>query len=296
MKKIYLNAPEVPVFDPAFPLPNISFINHVAEEPSWMAGPVRHHNWCEIIYVKRGKAYYRINHRPYTVTEGDIIIFNEGMIHEVHSDPDTPVERFACGFTDLHMTGRPKNHIISDAISPVIPLSEEKRRISSLFDLILDTVTQPATNAYALCQHAICTILTYIDEIIHELPAEENLSADRSLANEIVAYIDAHYMEPLTLSLLSRHFFISPDYLSHIVKKEYGFSPIEYLLNRRIGESIRLLMSTNFNIKTISEMVGYPNIHHYSTAFKKKVGTSPSFYRKSLIMHSTPQKDDGKML
>lgn len=80
MKKIYLNAPEVPVFDPAFPLPNISFINHVAEEPSWMAGPVRHHNWCEIIYVKRGKAYYRINHRPYTVTEGDIIIFNEGMI------------------------------------------------------------------------------------------------------------------------------------------------------------------------------------------------------------------------
>lgn len=39
MKKIYLNTPEVPVFDPAFPLPNISFINHVAEEPSWMAGP-----------------------------------------------------------------------------------------------------------------------------------------------------------------------------------------------------------------------------------------------------------------
>ena len=79
MKKIYLNAPEVPVFDPAFPLPNISFINHVAEEPSWMAGPVRHHNWCEIIYVKRGKAYYRINHRLRVLKANTDILLRKGI-------------------------------------------------------------------------------------------------------------------------------------------------------------------------------------------------------------------------
>lgn len=290
MKKIYLNTPPVPVFDPEYPLPNISFINHVADEPQWMAGPVKHHNWCEVIYIKRGKAYYKINHRSYTVTAGDIVIFNEGIIHEVYTDPSDPVERFACGFTDLHMADRPKNHIIADTISPVISVSGSEDQIAGFFDLILNTVTHPVVNSYHLCQYAICTILSYVDELVRELPADNAQSPNETLAQEIVAYIDTHYMEPLTLKTLSRHFFISPDYLSHIVKKEYGFSPIEYLLNRRIGESIRLLMSTNFNIKTISEMVGYPNIHHYSTAFKKKMGTSPSFYRKNLIMHSSPQK------
>lgn len=103
-------------------------------------------------------------------------------------------------------------------------------------------------------------------------------------------------MEPLTLSLLSQALFHQSGLPESHCKKGVWILSDRVPAEPEDGESIRLLMSTNFNIKTISEMVGYPNIHHYSTAFKKKVGTSPSFYRKSLIMHSTPQKGDGKML
>ena len=189
------------------------------------------------------------------------------------------------------MINRQKNCIISDTISPVISIGDMAPKICSLFETIIDALMYPSVNSYNMCQYSICAILTYVDEIARELPTIDYQSANESLANEIVAYIDNHYMEPITLSILSKNFFISPDYLSHIVKKEYGFSPIDYLLNRRIGESIRLLMSSNFSIKTISEMVGYPNIHHFSTAFKKKIGLSPSYYRKNSVheLHQAAQ-------
>ena len=294
MQKIYLNSMPARIFDPAFPLPNISFINHVADEPDWKAGPVKHTDWCEVIYVNRGRAVYKINHKQHTVSAGDIVLFNQGIIHEGRTDAEDPVERWACGFSDLHMAGRPVNHIVSDEVSPVISVGEKGGQIAGLFQMIMDAVLHPSANSYNLCQFAVCTVLAYVDDIVRELP-RAFYAGKETLAQEIVAYIDDHYTEPLTLGRLSRHFFISPDYLSHIVKREYGFSPIDYLLNRRIGESIRLLMSTNFSIQTIAEMVGYPDMHHFSTAFRKKMGTSPSLYRKTLYMHSTPRTGGGSL-
>ena len=44
-----------------------------------------------------------------------------------------------------------------------------------------------------------------------------------------------------------------------------------------------LLERTTYNIKEISEIVGYENPLYFSRVFKKEIGKSPAQYRKEMI-------------
>ena len=64
-------------------------------------------------------------------------------------------------------------------------------------------------------------------------------------------------MEPITLQSMGEALHFSPYYLSHIFKEMSGYSPMQYLLRRRIGEAQTLLISTDLPVSKIAEMVGY---------------------------------------
>ncbi|NBA87675.1 helix-turn-helix domain-containing protein [Emticicia sp. CRIBPO] len=62
-----------------------------------------------------------------------------------------------------------------------------------------------------------------------------------------------------------------------------GFSPLNYLINLRISESIRLLKTTNISMTEIALETGFYSSQHFSTTFKKLTGYSPKIYRKNSL-------------
>ncbi len=53
-------------------------------------------------------------------------------------------------------------------------------------------------------------------------------------------------------------------YLVHSFSKEYGVSPINYLIGRRIEESRYLLADTNHSLSQISHMLGFSSPSYFS--------------------------------
>jgi AraC-like DNA-binding protein len=67
---------------------------------------------------------------------------------------------------------------------------------------------------------------------------------------------------------------------SEKVKSFTGFSPLNYLINIRIAEAIKLLKQQNLPITDIALDVGFYSSQHFATTFKKLTGYSPTEYRK----------------
>ncbi|MBR0288235.1 MAG: helix-turn-helix domain-containing protein, partial [Selenomonadaceae bacterium] len=63
-------------------------------------------------------------------------------------------------------------------------------------------------------------------------------------------------------------------------KKETGLSPIQYMMQRRIGEAQSLLVETSLPIQEIEFRLGFNDSAHFSKMFKKHVGVTPKEYRK----------------
>ena len=64
------------------------------------------------------------------------------------------------------------------------------------------------------------------------------------------------------------------------VKNFTGFSPLNYLINIRISEAIKLLNLQEENVTAIALTTGFYSSQHFSTTFKKLTGYTPSEFRK----------------
>ena len=121
-----------------------------------------------------------------------------------------------------------------------------------------------------------------ITETYEGLTAEvARRSGHRSFVLLAQNYIDAHYGEPeLTLEQVANAVQVSPGYLSRLLKRETGFSFVDYLTRVRINKAVLLMGDPSVKVYEVAEAVGYQSQHYFSRAFKRVFGRSPVEYRK----------------
>ena len=93
--------------------------------------------------------------------------------------------------------------------------------------------------------------------------------------------IDARYFEPLDVRTLARAARLSPAHFSREFRREFGESPHQYLLTRRMERAAALLRSTDRSVADICMMVGLRSVGSFTSSFGRTFGQTPLAYRAS---------------
>ena len=120
----------------------------------------------------------------------------------------------------------------------------------------------------------------HILSLFQEMPQEENSDFRADMQKKVSLYLEQHYMENLTLAMVSNHFSVSYNYFSKLFHDMFSTGYSEYLSHIRMEHARDLLLHSNLNISEISKKVGYSNPKHFSRMFKSAFGQSPADFRK----------------
>ena len=101
-----------------------------------------------------------------------------------------------------------------------------------------------------------------------------------SVAYNVMNYLNHHYMQQLTLDDIAESMFLNKDYISHLFKKETGYSLMGYVILLRINHAKLLLTETEKSITDIASECGYTDFAYFSKQFKQLTGVNPSAFRK----------------
>ncbi len=104
------------------------------------------------------------------------------------------------------------------------------------------------------------------------------------LSQNLLAYINLHYAEKLTLNDLADHFHFNYNYLSVFFTTQMNENFSDYLNRVRIQHACQLLEDSRQNISEISYAVGYNDISYFSRVFKKITSKTPSQYRRKALL------------
>ena len=264
-------------------LPSMVYINKQDCERNKVDRPLHSHDSiCEILLVYKGSGIYHINDKRYTLTEGSVVFYNQGDLHEVSSLLDTEIGDYCIGITNLYKKGMKLNHLVKKG-EPYV------RQSGRLFPLLKGLCEQmyalDETNAYGkLASQLLCTSLIVITGELASFAIEDresnSLNSDEKFISRILNYLNEHFINDISIKDIAQKLGCSESYISHVFRKSTGTTPIQYAIRRRIGLAQTLLISTDLPATHIATMVGYSNTNYFINSFSKIVGMTPIRYRK----------------
>ena len=92
--------------------------------------------------------------------------------------------------------------------------------------------------------------------------------------------IEEYLKKSWTVEQMAKYVNVSTPHLFRIFKSDTGKTPISYLNDLRIEKARALLENTFLRVKEIRFLIAFPDQGHFVREFKKKVGMTPTAFRK----------------
>jgi AraC-like DNA-binding protein len=99
---------------------------------------------------------------------------------------------------------------------------------------------------------------------------------DIDIAHGAKEYLMQTFLEDHSLENLARHFGTNTNKLMTLFKNTFGKSLFEYISELKMDFARKLLQEKGRLVVEVARLTGYKNPNHFSTAFKKRFGISPS--------------------
>jgi len=128
--------------------------------------------------------------------------------------------------------------------------------------------------------HSISDMLQWVKHVTDKAISQvQEIEQSHSVVEKARRYIDIHLEQELSREALAAQFYLNPDYMDRLFKKETGMSMKEYMLNERLRVSAELLRKTDLPVTEIAMQVGYTSLSAFTRLFKKHTDLNPSDYR-----------------
>jgi AraC-like DNA-binding protein len=256
------------------------------------AFPVKAAPGIKFIYILDGKFQWVIHTTEYTVYPGDIVVILPGQEFGSRSDV-LEIGSFAWIQVEAKMQGA--DAITLDKWSSLSP--GEVAAISKImllnsplvitkfadggkiFKCIQQELTAQELGHQARINHHMDELLILISR---QLSRQNNPGRDFSKTflqlEEILRRDLSHQW---TVDEMAALVGLGTTLFNEKVKSYSGFTPLNYLINIRISEAIKLLKKKEVSITDIALDTGFYSSQHFSTTFKKLTGFTPGEFRKN---------------
>lgn len=244
------------------------------------------HQDLEVAYGIAGCSRHYINGECVMGSPGRLVVTNANFIHSIL--PDESIE---------------KKHILVKVIVVISPqfiadnlpeypefyFTNECECASERVDQIMMELIQYA-DGVALKPYENVRARALVMELLYEMctqgtVARENVDKinilkDIERMKGVVTFIEEHYRERISQSMVAKKFHFSTTYFSKYFKKCTGMTYTEYLTDYRLYQARKLLLQTEDSVTRIAEESGFTDDRRLILAFRKVYGDTPLQYRK----------------
>ncbi|CAM3454851.1 AraC family transcriptional regulator [Marinicrinis lubricantis] len=253
------------------------------------------HKETEILAVSKGELEVHIENDIYLLKSGDVVLIGPNQLHrdKAHSEKlDYTVLQF-----DMEQFFEP-------SIIQYYNLFAETESSLTLLNYIFQT-NHTATREVFECVKQIhqeskekrrgyeIAVTLSIQRILLALLRsdqrkliKERVNPEFNRMKPVLDYIEAHLDDKLHVEEACKLANMSYYYFCKFFKKAVGMSFTDYVNYKKIKKSERLLLTKDFSVSYIGELIGMPNMAHFYKCFRKYNGCSPNEFRKKMLSWS----------
>lgn len=270
--------------------------------------PVQKRGFIELAYVVTGSINCRIkggDSKP--LSADDIIIINPEEQYTLSIPSSKEAEILRCYFlpkliqqiyiADLSISSVLNSFdiqsLLNDRKRIGSPIKLEKSNALNIKQILInmkEALDSKIYNSHSILWLRLMEILILLSQIPneHENPKSANTFQTNKFDNQKVQlikninnYLLQYYNEKISTAVVANVFHISIRHLNRIYKQYTGLTVTEMIHQIRIDKAKHYLIHSDDKVINVAMKVGYEDPAFFSRLFRRKVGCSPGYYKKS---------------
>ena len=264
-----------------------NFDDKVFKGFSYIGSPVKL-MFVSLIICRKGKMRIRVNLKEMTVEPNDVLLVTPGSI------VDMVICEGECRMAVIHIDNDKVSH------QPNVKILLQLRSIiknESFVTRFSEAAIVQFVEAYKMVRRVIDDgSLRFKDEAIegsfqvmaaywmNEIAVQSEsakptvLSRNEQLFQTFIRLVQKNYMVHREVSFYADQICITAKYLGVVVAQVSGRRPLDWIRDYVILDAKAMLLSRDYSIQQISQLLNFPNPSFFSKYFREAVGYSPSKY------------------
>lgn len=259
-----------------------------------------YHNYYQVCFVLSGEILHGQGEGAVTLSAGDAFIVPPGFVHSLHFG-NAYAEIYSLAFEEAlfwpgfagsgafrfmrSLRGEAAEAAALDVRLRVVLDEGVRRSIRALLDALIRQQAAAPPRELSAAPGIIEAILYLLAQSYYSQPQNaEGLDRLMSYSNTLqqcIAYVDAHYREPLTLEGVALRFGLSRSSFCMVFPRFAGMPLRQYVATKRIEEAQMLIRShPERSLAAIGAAVGYADGATFYRNFLRIIGVSPAKYRE----------------
>ncbi|MBR1763874.1 MAG: helix-turn-helix transcriptional regulator [Ruminococcus sp.] len=249
------------------------YIRHAIDEAPDNRGRDFHiHDRCEVFYFISGNACYLVEGSSYPLERGSLLLMRPGEAHCIRFLSAERYERYAVNFPlSLFDSFDPERRLMKPYTAR--PLGRQNLYYLPDLEGTLRELCYYEGDDYGrmlLFTTRLSGLMDRLGQLTDHKP-----TAEPTLSEYIVRYVNDMLWEDISVELLAEHFFLSTSQFSRLFKEATGASPWAYVTAKRLVRARELLQGGE-SAKKAAEDCGFKDYSVFYKAFVKRFGEKPS--------------------
>lgn len=242
-----------------------------------------YHDFDKIVLFISGKVNYMIEGKTYELKPYDIVFVNHNAIHRPEIDVTVPYERIIVyispNFIKDYRTG---DYDLSYCFQKAQTENSNVLRMhtlgkTTLFDSVVALEQSFSDSAYASSLYRQLLFLEFMIHLNRAALSNDleylNTSTCNSKIMDLLAYINEHLAEDLSIDHLAQTFYISRYHMMRLFKEEMGYTIGNYISYKRLSLA-KELIEKGMPVTQACLDCGFKDYSTFSRAYKKRFGHS----------------------
>ncbi len=241
-------------------------------------------NSFEIHYISFGYGTLRCQDKTYDITPGTLFVTGPEVAHEQISAPDDPMTEYCIYVKVRPGAKKHKDSFVEAFLNQVFWFGTGDTLYHEWMKQIISELEQRPLGYELVLQTLLQQVILYLARKYQEASQTAPSLSDKSGVSNDLTYliIEEAFLynyKDITLETLSDQIGLGIRQPARLLKLQYHKTFQQKKTEARMSAAYSLLRDTSHSISDIALLLGYSSVEHFSNAFKKHCGCTPSAYR-----------------
>ena len=251
---------------------------------------IHHHDFYEIYLFLEGNIEFLVEGHSFHPEPGDLLLISPLELHQLRSRaPQQPYERIVLWIAQswINRISSPEASLTrcfdrswAHHANLLRPGRSRQGRVTELLRGLLEENRRREYGWQAAAGGIFLQLMAEVNRLaLESSPAQPPADRTEEQIQRVLAYIDRHYDEKLSLDQLAGTFFLSKYYLSHAFQRLVGASVYRYITQKRLVIAKQLLTG-GVSPTDVYQNCGFRDYSNFYRTFKAEYGLSPAQFAR----------------